>query len=408
MKCPAIRKSSGCLPANTLDFPLFTRLIQCIETRSNGPTLELFSHETPRADVSNCYVPGNEPEVCSEFKEDGKLVYGNPITTHVGAPHDIRQMLKDDNLLHFSSVWIDPPFTEKEQAKLYSDPKTSKNDHNQDICTDITSLYQQSIDYATTVATHSIIVWGYRAVPELTNGWSLSLLVIAGGGSGHPDIIAAVYTPNRASEAQVIAEYLLSKVPGCTFLPSVEITTTIPFRTHGLSLDEHEVASKTCIELIQRQDTLAQRRQKHPSIDCPALHPQYLSFMWFKINEFVWRTKKRVNVLTSQAQPFASAKVAKKKHSLKLSVSKLQMIASQTWADEIKFHLQIEQKKRKSPKQHPTPPRSVRFLTCFSKLPTILRRDSGANGSLAWKRPKSNQGGCPAFAGSNARSKRLN
>lgn len=345
MKCPAIRKSSGCLPANTLDFPLFTRLIQCIGARVNGPTLELFSHKSPRADVSNCYIPGNEPAVCCEFKGEGKLVYGNPITSCANNPCDIRRMLKDDALLHFSSVWIDPPFTEKEQAKLYSSLTGSRPCDGDNVCTDIASLYQESVDFATTVASHSIVVWGYRVVPKLANDWPLSLLVIAGGGSGHPDIVAAVYTPRASPEAHAISKYLLSKVPGCIFSPSVEITTTDPFRTHGLSLDSQTAAPRTCIELIRRQDTLSRRLREIPINECPALHPRYLSFMWFKVNEFVWRTEESVDVVASQAQPFASATVAKRKHSLGLSVSRLRLIASQTWADEIKFCLEIGQKK---------------------------------------------------------------
>lgn len=340
------------LPKNTLDAPLFKRLTEIVTehvraaSNTSDPTLEMFSHETPRADICNMFDPTTTPMNAPHdtVMGGGKVCFHNPIMRRETkeSKHgpkcfvDLRDALAQNGFHKFSVTLIDPPFTPLEQRALYNGATTTKMSaplvDNLFLGTrdGIDQLYAESVHWAAEHTTHAMIVFGYKNVS--INGWSRTAIAICGAGSGHPSVWAVVYTHGEEKDAGLLAalrtglQMLNVQHQICQLAQSCDpITDDV-----GTVILEHDGDMQQACEalkalqsetitanIIGKQDGLAAFRNRGAPF-APKLHPTYLSTMHILLDDVLKskhtaETKKRRRKAIVSTRLFALYRNAFKK-----------------------------------------------------------------------------------------------
>jgi hypothetical protein len=329
-------KDSGGLPKRTLDAPLFARFTDTVfahfasfEKRRHLPTLEMFSHETPRADINNMFDPSTTLPGVEHTQVGSKICFHNPILRRSEGSEgekegkrasqsytDLRDALAQNGLDRFSITLIDPPFTPLEQRRLYSNASCENEAIDlHDLCLasqdDIDQLYAESIGWAVKHTEHAIIVFGYKNVNLEAHGWKRTAIAICGAGSAHPSVWAVLYTASLKKNLALVAALrsdldTVAKHQLCDIVHHNEETEDAVAQLSAehdgnFSLVKDALTNKRgtiATKLIGKQNEWTRFRSQHAPL-APKMHPTYISTMHVLLHDVLALGKcKRVRLHT--------------------------------------------------------------------------------------------------------------
>jgi hypothetical protein len=208
MEVTAWIKNHGNLPANTLDLPMFTALGKALASITTGITFDMFAHTSTSRfpdGYTNSFVPGKTPPIAHTCgKQYHHAFLRDPVDGVCARAgySDLRNVW--DKEVKVAVTHVDPPYTPLQQKDLYGGAVSSAMRHDLllDSHSSIEELYRIAVDMARDITTDIIVVYGYK-VPEI-HGFGLTGILVAGGGSGHPAILACIYTSREFPELKKV------------------------------------------------------------------------------------------------------------------------------------------------------------------------------------------------------------
>lgn len=206
---PLYYKALGSIKKATTLNPLMDNVRILYDIISDGKSIDLFAFNCVDAQICNSFDPILDwPKPREPEKHGDKIIYHNPVLVDKKDHRNILRVLGDKKT---NLVLLDPPFTYKEQKKLYGGTKSAK-ELLIDSPESIKKLYEISCKYAFKVSKRAVVVYGYK-MPTTPPSWDIAACWAVGGGS-HPAMCAFMYLHNSYHSDELmslIKEHALTK-----------------------------------------------------------------------------------------------------------------------------------------------------------------------------------------------------